>query len=157
MTQALGESTIKMDRDIVTKRKDGSTLQFRHGFFKTTKQYSSDMEYIKKHYDERTGIYEYNYFIVKYFHPKINKPIFLIASPLKLLARRIFSTIDVNGRKFDISYLNISLPTLTNKINDLVEIEPRFSLPMVDFYVFGDGGSEDIKITGSDPLKIRSL
>ncbi len=145
---------VQWDDATSTKRCADGTIVARHGIYLSEKQYSSDPNFLEHGYDKKRRAYRYNFYILRYSSPKDTAPLYILASPFKRLAARIFRHL-TTVEQLEYTYQRVKLAKLLAGVDELVTASPRLSVPMVDFYVYGDGGSEDVKISGSDPMKSK--
>jgi hypothetical protein len=137
----------------------GSTIHVHHGLFYSEKKYSSDEEFLKSRYDDARKGYMYNFFVIKYEVDTEQGNLYLVAAPLKQLAGHLFAHLFYHGTSVGLGtsfkFKRIKLTKLLDKLPSFLTKSPRLSVPMIDFYVYGDGGSDDVKISGSDPKKSK--
>ncbi len=127
-----------------------------HFKFLCEQQYSSDNLFLEQSLERGDSLFSYNVFIFKLsLLDSEGRGAYMIAAPLKRLASKIFSHVRSKRRVFEINYMRSSVDRMVNSIGKMKRYDPGFSVPAVDFYVYGDGGSDDIKICGSDPMKSK--
>ncbi len=133
---------VEWDGPVQQKRsRDRGTMSIQHGYYYSDRQYSSDQEFIESRYDKRRKAYKYNFFLMRYSSSKLEGPLYLLASPFKRLSVNIFAHLR-NKPELSLAYMRVKLAKLLENLEELTRDVPRISAPMVDFYVFGDGGSQ---------------